>query len=1385
MARFMRTALGPAHSRLGPPRVIGAGIVFRGLRVRLVNPSYGSAQRRLAHSKLRPPAVVGAGIVFRPVRVVLAAKAALNFQSPARRAKSTLRPPAVVNAASTFYAYPVSVTLAASRRGTAESKLFAPSVVGAGIAFSGPGVALVRSSRGTTKSKLSPPTVVNAATAAFYAYPVRITLAASKRGTAKSTLRPPVIPPLAVAVRVTLARRPRTEALSRLFAPAVVGAGIYFYPVAVKLVRGRAGAPRSALFPPAVVAVSTYAYPARVTLVRGRAGRARSLLFPPIIPPLAEPTRTTFAPRPRTETLSRLAPPAVVGAGLYFYPVLVTLAPPSRGTPRSRLAAPAVVGAGIYFYPVKVTTVRGRAGKPRSVLSPPVIPPVARPVEEELAIQLVRLSLPERAAHSRLSPPTVVNLATELVLSVHLALSSRGRPKSDLLPPAVVGAGIYFYPVRVALVRGRAGKPRSALFPPTVVAAATSAYPVRVTLVRGRAGHPSSTLRKPAVVGAGIYFYPVAVTLAPPSRGKPRSFLLPPVIPPLARPIDTTFARIRPVPTRVALRSPVVVNVATELALFIHLAPSSRGIPKSKLTPPAVVGAGIYFYPVAVTLAPSSDIPQRRRADSKLSPPTVVQPVGTIFYGPVVTLAPGSRGKPSSVLRKPAVIGAGIVFAPVTVTLSPSSRGKPRSLLFPPIIPPTARPIETEVAVQLVRARLERQTLSRLRPPTVVFVATELTIAATLTRIRPVATHAALRPPVVVYLATELTIGTTLVRITPPPTESALSPPTVVFLATELTIAVTLTRIRPVRTLARILPPVIPSLAAPTKVELARITPPPTHPRLQPPAVVGDGIYFYPVAVRLAPSSDIPQRRRPDSKLYPPAVVQAVGTTFVGPIVHLAPSSRGIPKSELRAPAVVGAGIVFRPVKVWRTYSRFGKPRSILRVGIVGKAPFRPVKVWLTRLDLTRRQPHPKLRAPARVGAGIVFRPLDVTLAPSTDIPRRRRTVADLKPPTVVNRPPAFLPSEIVALAPQSRGAPYSRLFPPAVVGAGVYFYPVRVKLAASSRGVPKSVLRPMLFAAPARPIEEEIAVQIVRTSLIERAPHSHLSPPTVVRQPPFRPLLVRLAPSTRGVPKSTLRHPAPPPPLARAIAVRLAPQSRGKAKPRLAPPTVVRTAVLHPVRVRLAQIRPVPTRHLLAPPTVVFAATELTIRITLAPSSRGKPVYLLRPPTVVRLATELTLRITLAPSSRGVPHSKLAPPAVVGQRPFAPIEITLVRIRPPHTAVRLSPPTVVTPYQPPLVTTLSIHLAVAERIVLGPRLATHTRLPFPPVIVIPTPGFTSGRSVPGGAAEGHDVPDAGGSAESKPRDRGESKDVASGGSTIRSVEGSAGEARDKRRPLT
>ncbi len=234
--------------------------------------------------------------------------------------------------------------------------------------------------------------------------------------------------------------------------------------------------------------------------------------------------------------------------------------------------------------------------------------------------------------------------------------------------------------------------------------------------------------------------------------------------------------------------------------------------------------------------------------------------------------------------------------------------------------------------------------------------------------------------------------------------------------------------------------------------------------------------------------------------MYPPTVVARV--VYAPVSEHLAYSRRGVAKSSLRrvvygarvyapisvtiapsrlpqttsrlAPPTVVAKVIYAPVSQHLTYSRRGIPKSSLRQIIYGARVYAPISVTLA----------PSTRGLAKsllhgvVIESVFIRPISVTLVQITP----PRTIARLVPPEVVS--PFVIPTITVWLAPAIKTQTISRLplnlggtppfrpikvtlaritppptrpvlFPPAVIGAGIYFRGILTHLAYSVRGKP------------------------------------------------------------------------------------------------------------------------------------------------------------------------------------------------------------------------------------------------------------------------------------------------------------------------------------------
>lgn len=861
-----------SHWKLSPPTVLLVPPIFFGPQTSLT-PS--SRQGRLAHYKLEPPAVVGGGIAFYGPRRRLA-----RLPNPLRQLTITQRlaPPAVVRDTDRFFGPLVYLpTLNIRVRQLPHSKLEPPAVVRGVDQFFGPAVLLTRSKRPYFKrANLQPPTVLQAPVESYY------------------------------GPATQFAQQSRGKAKSKLFAPAVVNAAEAFYGPDVHLTPSAVRPSNARLSPPAVVAAQAVYYGPQTHLTKVYRPSTLSLLRPPVIPPLAEPTRVALAYSRRGRPLSRLEPPVVVFLAVELSGPEVTLAPSSRlgRQQHARLEPPTVVFLAIEIYGPEITLTRIRP--PRTIAR------LVQPIGEEVVYYGPQTTFaPSKRGRPtyRLEPPTVINTDRYFGPTVHLArnkpqptltklgplppgadvtftgpsvslaYSRRGVPKSQLIPPTVVGEPELFTGPKTTLARIRPQPTTTALgvFPPQAVVYA----PVAAHLTYSRRGAPHYFLRG-LPIGADITFSGPVVELAPSFHGRPLSFLQPPAIG----------------------TEPVFLGPA------INLTYSRRGKPTYRLEPPTVINTDRYFGP-KVTLTRNKVQP----TVADLAPPSVVQPQTVVFYGPQTTLAYSRRGEPFSVLRAPAVVGGGIAFRPVKVTLVTDRK---------------------RVALERV---LQRAPMYFLRPPQVLFLR-EFDLS--LRRIRKELAYSVrgrpiyeLRKPVVVREAVEI-YGPeiTLAPSRFPRPESRLLPPAVVGQPPFRGILTSLAPSRFPTPKSHLEPPVEFLVFRPIHTTLATNKPQPTLARLAPPAVVRQPP-FRGLLVSLAPS----RFPTPKSHLRPPAVVRQpqAGTTaitfvrilpaptiarlippavvgqrpFRGLFVSLAPSSRGRPTYKLQPPAVVNPAEAF------------------------------------------------------------------------------------------------------------------------------------------------------------------------------------------------------------------------------------------------------------------------------------------------------------------------------------------------------------------------------------------------------------------------------------------------------------------------------------------
>jgi hypothetical protein len=858
MARFMRTDLGPHHSQLHPPAVVGQGIVFppiygvltpvsdaqiatlrrRGkstlrpprvvtqpvpfiqlpLNINLT-PKEGVWRRnnqRTVQFKLFPPAVVGAGIVSQRIRGRLHPVGTVATLVRQRRPESLLRPPTVVNTPVVFIGAPAT-TLAPSTRlsRASHSHLRGPVVVDARSQTKYLSINLTYSRRGAPESRLRPPTVV---ASAVRVAPVSVHLAYSRRGVAHGYLGRPVVTFDTVRFfgpTTKLAYSRRGVPKSRLEPPTVVDTRVYSGP-AVTLAYSLRGKPRSFLRSPVVIDLSPQTVYLSVSLAYSRRGRPVSFLKPPTVLATGQtfygPATHLVAVRTRVEqsqhrTIVGIRSPVFVGAGIAFSGPVTTLAPSPRQARKthSTLRPPVPTTPVDVFGGILVQYVRTPRTTTRSRLGPPATVTVVAQVYYGPKTSLVRIR-PRRVV-SKLRLPVVVFLAVEIYgPAVRLAYSVRKRGTADLKPPTLIDLRPQVYYLSISLARIRPVPTTKFLSPPTDLVDEQDKGHVRVTLAPSptQARRTHSRLEPPTVIDNSPQTVYLTVWLAYSRRGAPKSRLEP----------------------------PTVIDVRVYTGPDVHLAYSVRGAPKSRLEPPAVIDNS----PQTVYLSVNLTYSRRGRPLSFLLPPTVVD--RRIYFGPEVKLTYSRRGRPIYELRPPTVIDLRPQTYYLSITLAPSRRGRPMHFLRPAILA-QAKQFEA-VAVHLTYS-VRKRGRAVLRRPVVVFPFFARKIKITLAPQSRGKAKSQLLPPAVIRERENKPLTIVFVRIRPFPTVAFLRPPTVVTIPENRATRVTLTRITPPPTIAFLRPPTVvrpPFVALAIQTHLVRIKPVPTTTFIQPPVVV-------------------------------------------------------------------------------------------------------------------------------------------------------------------------------------------------------------------------------------------------------------------------------------------------------------------------------------------------------------------------------------------------------------------------------------------------------------------------------------------------------------------------------------------------------------------
>lgn len=743
-----------------------------------------------------------------------------NSVRNARRAKSRLRGPVVVTPAVTAtLARPTKVVLAPQRRRRAKSSLPQLLPVNPPVVYGGPRVRLVspRDRVPATVTRLGPPILAPAVVATFSGPKETLARQSRRQRQTLSRLSPPkqIVPSVSAFIQGYLApprdRVPPT--ISRLSPPIPPPIVAPFDPIRTSLAPSSRGTVVYQVGPPVVVSPAPLAQPTEIKLARSRRGKTKSFLHRTVVAPAATavfsgPTVTLVRTRP-SRTHPFLRAPVVVGGFVVEDVVRVTLVRirPVRTVARLLSVSSTFRPVGV----VNVTLAYSRRGKAKPILRKPTVIDLT-PQTRFLAVAL---------AYSRRGKPrSFLGRPTDLVdqadlgfLRVQLAPSSRGKAKSFLRKPVVV-AQFSVRPTDVTLARIRPVRTTSLLRRPADLVDQQDLGFLRVHLAYSLRGKPKSTLRPPRVV-APVLARPTAIHLAPSFRGTPKPLLSPPtvVFPFIARPTDITLVRIRPVPTATFLRPPTDISDRDDLgATRVYLAPSTRGVPKSRLEPPTVVGP-VLARAIVTKLARIRPVKTRWA----LKPPTVVR-LAVELSGPEVTLVRIRPPRTTWLLREP-VAGAAQLKAErdLRVTLAYQSRGEPKSKLRPPVVVTAATPYFRREPVTLVRIR-PRRPLAILRDPAVVTARRELApILVSLSPQRRGKAKSFLRAPVAVSgFVVEGVIDVTLAYSRRGSPTSFLRPSGPV-------------------------PPLAPPLAV-TLAPSKRGTP---SSLLRPPAVVGAGIAFF------------------------------------------------------------------------------------------------------------------------------------------------------------------------------------------------------------------------------------------------------------------------------------------------------------------------------------------------------------------------------------------------------------------------------------------------------------------------------------------------------------------------------------------------------------
>lgn len=780
---------------------------------------------------------------------------------------------------------------------------------------------------------------------------------------------------------------------------------------------------------------------------------------------------------------------------------------------------PVVVGAAITFRPIVTNLVAigdakelGRVRRQTFVLPPTPVIVLSAVINygpgTRLAAPLSPVDLRRKRPTYKLNPPTVV---AELVVEVarpiltHLSYSSRRIGKYNLASPVVIEGASYFLGPRVRLAEPESNsdikrrKPNSFRIQPLVVFPALKASGILFTKLAVHARNETRPRRKATSTWIGPYVVLprveswgyLAVNLAPSRRPITKARLRPPVVVGSAT-VEiyygpkTKFAVALPI--RRARSFPIYpIRVAKPIPAFgylmTYLAPSRRGIPKSRFIYPAIIEIPSMYGGIGINLASVSRQSIRPVVNSRLRPPIAIVSVVVAYYGPKIKLASlGQRGRSRSFPVVPIIVTPNYgAFGWLTVVLAQQRRPIVKSVLRPPTVL-TIPVVQVYYGPKTKFAPQRRgRPISELRTPVVIGgarifrpVATKLVASPKQSR----APHSILKKPTLVNSAI-IFDGPTI----------KLSPST---------------RGKPK---SRLLPPAIigrPIVTAAVKIKLAPSRRGIPKSELRPPAVIRAAVVFRPIETAIASQKpiEVRTRRASDYRLRGPIVVN--GAVIFRPVkTKLVSSSRQAraPHSKLRTPAVISGAFIARPIEVSfapsHRLSRVVHPELRPPARIGAAIVYAPIETRLAPSSRLGRATDFVLRTPAIVGAAFFARPVSISLAPSRFI----KGNSDLRTPVVVGAQ-FFARPIIVNLAPSTRGKPQSRLFVPTIVESIVIFRPIAVKLAPSSRGITRSKLVAPVVVGGAfivAPIFVKLAKQNLVQDRLTRVARFKLLPPAVV----------------------------------------------------------------------------------------------------------------------------------------------------------------------------------------------------------------------------------------------------------------------------------------------